>query len=108
MKLFTRAEIVKAISHSGAVPGVITSYAGLIKSLQGLEFDVTVNEVRALMLQVPHPDTLMGVDAALDRGAKYIHAPNEDRKGDDTFPDGYQDRLNAYLVSIGREPESVK
>lgn len=105
MKLFTRAEIEKAIGRSGAVPGVITSYSGLIKCLRDLEFDVTVNEVRALMLQVPHPDTLMGVDPALDRGNKYIHAPNEDREGDDRFPDGYLDRLNAYLVSIGREPE---
>ncbi len=99
MKIFTRGEIAHELATKNTVPGVISNYAALVKTLMDLEFDVTVNEVRSLMLRPPHIDTLTGVPD--DRGQKFIHQIDEHRDGDDKLPDNYDDLVKQYLATIG-------
>lgn len=55
-----------------------------LAAARAIQMPETINEVRAKLRLIPHPDTLSG--ATPDRGQAFLMDANEDRPGDDEIP----------------------
>lgn len=106
MKLFLRWQIQELLASHAAVPGVITNYAPVLAALKELEFDVSVDETLVAIGYPPHPDSIM--QRPNSRGSAMIHAADIWMEGDDVKPEGYNEALNAWLISVGKDPLPLK
>lgn len=108
MRPFTQGEYRRILAQSDeATKAAFRFQLDNLGNIKRLELPMTIDEIRVAELHLPpHVDTLMGVEPS--RGNVFLDAPNEDRPGDEQLPDGYLEKLNGYLISIGHPPEPIK